>query len=341
MFTTIRPLLHALASLLFTVPAWSAGHSPAMMYADTSKLGRPFSKDPSVITFGGRYLLYFSLPAASGQTGWTIGIAESHDLLHWEKVGELTPAQNVDKKGLCAPGALVLGGTVHLFYQSYGNGPRDAICHAWSSDGIHFERDPSNPIFRPTGAWTCGRAIDAEGFPFNGKLYLFYATRDPGFKVQMVGVASADLHSDFGHASWTNLSTDAPALRPELPWEKDCIEAPTVCRRGDTLYMFYAGAYNNHPQQIGCATSKDAVHWTRLGDQPFLADGAPGTWNHSESGHPGVFVDDDRQTYLFYQGNNDGGRTWLLSLVRLGWKDDQPYLVTDAGPVHDPAVVPK
>ena len=24
-------------------------------------------------------------------------------------------------------------------------------------------RDPTNPIFHPSGAWTCGRAIDARG----------------------------------------------------------------------------------------------------------------------------------------------------------------------------------
>ena len=312
-----------------------------MMYADTEKTGRPFSKDPSVVKFGGRYLMYFSLPAPAGQNGWTVGIAESHDLTHWQKVGELLPAQDVDKTGLCAPGALVIDDAVHLFYQSYGGGPKDAICHAWSKDGVHFERDPSNPVFRPSGAWTCGRAIDAEAFPFNGKLYLAYATRDPAFKIQMVGIASADLHSDFGHAAWTNLSTDNAALKPELPWEKDCIEAPTVCRRGDSLYMFYAGAYNNAPQQIGCAVSRDAVHWTRLGHEPFLPNGAPGTWNSSESGHPGVFVDGDGQTYLFYQGNNDHGHTWLLSCVRIGWRDDRPYVVTGPEPVRDAGAVPK
>ncbi|MCL4402085.1 MAG: glycoside hydrolase, partial [Acidobacteria bacterium] len=59
---------------------------------------------------------------------------------------------------------------------------------------------------------------------------------------------------------------------------------------------------------------------------PFLANGKPGEWNSSESGHPGIFVDDDGQTYLFYQGNHDGGKTWLLSFVRIGWKDGWPYV---------------
>lgn len=298
-----------------------------MMYADTERLGRPFSKDPSVVRFGDRYLLYFSLPPDPAGGGWTVGIAESHDLTRWQKVGELLPAQDVDNKGLCAPGVVVLDGVVHLFYQSYGNGREDAICHAWSRDGIHFERDPSNPVFRPAGAWNCGRAIDAEVFPFNGKLYLYYATRDPEFKIQMVGVAAADLRSDFGRAAWIDLSTDGPALRPELGWEQDCIEAPTVCRRGEQLFMFYAGAYNNAPQQIGCAVSEDAVRWTRLSDEPLLPNGAPGTWNASESGHPGIFMDRDGQTHLFYQGNNDGGHTWWLSSVRVGWENERPVVM--------------
>jgi long-subunit acyl-CoA synthetase (AMP-forming) len=57
--------------------------------------------------------------------------------------------------------------------------------------------------------------------------------------------------------------------------------------------MFYAGGYNNEPQQIGCAVSTDGIRWKRLSKKPFLPNGAPGSWNASESGHPGVFVDKD------------------------------------------------
>ena len=35
------------------------------------------------------------------------------------------------------------------------------------------------------------------------------------------------------------------------------------------------------------------MRWERVGDLPFLPNGAPGAWNASESGHPSVFVDDD------------------------------------------------
>jgi predicted GH43/DUF377 family glycosyl hydrolase len=308
---------------------------PKVFYSDSSRRGVPFAKDPSVIKFGGRYLMYYSLPPndqASNrkgemeQTGWGIGIAESHDLVHWIKAGELTPMQPVENKGIAAPGARVIRGKVHLFFQTYGGGSRDAICHAISDDGIHFVHDPSNPVYHPVpSSWSIGRAIDAEVIllPEKNKAYLYYATRDPQMRQQMVGVAEAALDSDFGAGAWHDVDTGGPLLAPVEPWEQLCIEAPTVVRHGDAFYMFYAGAYNNWPQQIGVARSLDGIHWKRLSEHPFLANGGPGTWNSSESGHPGVLQDGDK-TYLFYQGNNDHGKTYHLSMIPILWRGKTP-----------------
>jgi predicted GH43/DUF377 family glycosyl hydrolase len=247
-------------------------------------------------------------------------------LVHWEKVTTMQPEHPSEANGFCAPGALVLNGKVHLFYQTYGNRENDAICHAWSEDGVHFTREPTNPIFRPHGEWTCGRAIDADVIPYGDRLLLYFASRDPSYKTQLLGVAAAPLDSDFSRSQWTQLA-DRTILAPELDWEKDCIEAPALIRRGSKLYMFYAGAYNNEPQQIGCAVSTDGIRWERLFKKPFLPNGAAGSWNSSESGHPGVFEDTDGQTYLFYQGNADLGKSWYLSKVKIGWRDDRPFLL--------------
>lgn len=303
-------------------------------YSDDSRRHRPYAKDPSVVRFGRRYLMYYSIPpretagqsAAKFESGWAIGIAESADLANWRKVGEVLPVQAVERNGIAAPGAIVLGGKVHLFYQTYGNGPRDAINHAVSTDGVHFERDSGNPVFRPEGArWSAGRAIDAEPFVHGNRLLLYYATRDPSMKVQMVGVAAAPLGSAYGPRDWTNLSTAGPALAPELDWERQCIEAPSIVRRGRDLFMFYAGGYNNEPQQIGVATSREGLHWRRLSRSPLLADGPPGSWNDSESGHPGVFQDGKR-TVLFFQGNPDRGHTWTIAAVAIGWNRQGPFV---------------
>jgi hypothetical protein len=136
-------------------PETSQGND-TMHWADRSR-GSPFSKDPSVVFFGGRYLMYFSIPPRRGDDRWGQAVAASDNLLNWTTIAELEPQGDAEAKGLCAGGAIILGDRVHLFYQTYGSGPRDAICHATSSDGVTFERSADNPILRPTGDWNCGR----------------------------------------------------------------------------------------------------------------------------------------------------------------------------------------
>lgn len=305
-------------------------HQPKMMYGDTSRMGVPFAKDPFVIKFQGRYLMYYSIPAYRDQSnpikGWGVGIAESRDLYNWKKIGEVTPEGAYEKKGLAAPCAVIINNKVNLFYQTYGNGTRDAICHAVAIDGIHFERNPTNPIFHPTGTWNCGRAIDAEVFKFKDKYMLFFATRDPSNKIQIQGVASAPANTNFNRDQWTQL-TDYPILKPEYPWEGLCLEAAAIVQQGDLLYMFYGGAYNNDPQQIGVAKSSNGIKWERLSNKPFLTNGDPGEWNYSESGHPHLFKDEDGRTYLFYQGNKDNGKTWFISNTEVKWNEKGPYLI--------------
>jgi len=307
---------------------------PGMTWGDTTRLGRPFSKDPSVIRFRGRYLLYYSmcpydkaLAPPDAAKGWAIGIAQSSDLVHWSKVGEVLPQQECERNGIVNGRIILLDGKLHLFYNTYGNGAKDVLCHATSADGLHFARNPTNPVWRPTGEWNNGRAIDVDVVEWGDRLIQYYATRDPAGKIQMLHAIAADRRSDFGRDAWRPLCA-GPVLRPELPWETKCIEAPSLVKRGDRLYLFYGGGYNNDPQQIGCAVSRDGVHFERLFvERPLLPNGPPGSWNASESGHPGVFVDDDGQQYLFFQANNDRGRTWYIAWVKLGWKDDQPVIL--------------
>ena len=320
------PLLLVLINTLFVQA--QTFDTPEMYFGDTSRLGRPFSKDPHVVKFKGRYLMYYSIPGipkSDTMSGWGVGIAESRDLTHWNRVGEIRPAGGPETKGLAAPAALVHQGKVHLFYQTYGNMAKDAICHAFSEDGIHFTRNPTNPIFHPTGNWTIGRAIDAEVVKTNDRFLLYFATRDTTFKIQKLGVAAAPLTTDFSRKDWTQLTDDA-ILEPKYAWEETCIEGASVIRKGDWYYMFYAGAYNNRPQQVGVARSKDGVSWERLSNKPFLTNGDPGTWNNSESGHPHIFEDENGRTYLFFQGNNDMGYTWFISKIEVLWNEKGPYL---------------
>lgn len=314
--------------LLLLMGCWLglSAQKDVMMYSDTTHLGVPYAKDPVVIDFHGRYWMYYSLPPRQKKGNWNIGIAQSEDLTHWSKVGEILPDTVSEHGSICAPGALVRNDTIHLFYQSYdGVSRNNAICHAWSTDGYAFTRNATNPILKAQGAWNCGRAIDAEVCEYGGRYLMYFASRAPDFKVQLQGVAVAPLGSSFRREDWTQ-PVDSSILRPTLPWEQDCIEAATVIEHKGRLFMFYAGAYNNAPQQIGVAVSDDGLVWKRLSDKPFLANGAPGSWNESESGHPCVFQDRKGRTWLFYQGNNTKGKTWLISKVRIKWRHGLPVL---------------
>ncbi|MBO7726023.1 MAG: family 43 glycosylhydrolase [Thermoguttaceae bacterium] len=304
--------------------------SPAMKWAQGT-----FAKDPSVIRFRGKYLLYYSYFPTENRKGdekpvLSIGIASSDDLTNWRFEKNIFPMQEVDSHGLGAPCAKVFGGKVFLFYQTYGTGASDAICLARSDDGLNFTPHPDNPIFRPHGDWTNGRAIDADVVLFRDKLFLYAATRDPQGTIQKLAVATADPAADLGPEAWTQ-AADFSILEPALPWEKTCIEAPSAIVRDGRLYLFYAGAYNNNPQQIGVAVSEDGIHFTRLWDVPFIPNGKPGAWNASESGHPGIFTDEDGSDWLFFQGNATGGKDWYLSRVAVLWDEIDGFPVPRAG----------
>ncbi len=297
-----------------------------MMYTDVSR-GRNMAKDPAVVFFQGKYYMYYSAaPGLDGDGGWDIGIAVSHDLEHWEKVCDIAREGEWELGGICAPGALVYDGKVHIFYQTYGDWLHAAICHAYSEDGIHFIRNQTNPIVRAEGDWNNHRAIDADVVEFQGMLYLYFATRDPKGEIQFQGVTRCPLDGIFARENWQQCCTE-PILKPELSWEQQCIEAAATIVQDGKVYMFYAGAYNNCPQQIGVAVSEDGIHFSRLMDHPFLPCGKPGEWNASESGHPYVFRDLDNRIYLFFQGNNDNGQSWYLSKTEIGFCHGMPYII--------------
>lgn len=304
------------------------------MLFSSNRSGKIFAKDPAVVRFGDKYFLYYSdLPNESERAGGSsleVGIAFSDDMESWEIYGTLPKTQDCERNGIGAPGAIVIGGRVHLFYQTYGNWERDAICHAVSEDGIHFVKDETNPIFRPSKDWCAGRAIDADVCIFGDRLMLYYATRDEGMKIQMLGAACAPADSKFSREDFCEI-VKAPVLAPTLDWEEECIEAPATVVHNGKIYLFYGGAYNCSPQQIGCAVSCDGHSFERLFvEKPFIANGEPGEWNSSESGHPYAFRDTDGRVYLFYQGSNDGGNTWRITKTEIDFDGEGiPYRINN------------
>ena len=298
----------------------------AMLYGDPVHLkdGKPFAKDPTVIRHGGRYLMYYS---ACGES-WRGAIAESTNLVDWVRVGDIVVDGAPFKCGWVAPCVKKFDGKIHLFGQNPPPGltnvsdKQNRIWHATSDDGLHFEFAPGNPVVAARNSWSIPRAIDAETYRVGEKMMMVFATREsPDGKIQQLGLAWAPYGSDYGVDKWTELSVEGPTLKPELPWEGHCIEAASVVERKGIWYMFYAGSYNHERQQIGLAWSADGVNFKRWRDEPVLPHGPEGSWNAWESGHPGVFEDDDGAIYLFYQGKATQTGHYSLSCLKVEFED--------------------
>lgn len=302
-----------------------------MQYGDTSRSPIPFAKDPTVIRHGDEYLMYYSVTAFVPDTlpgkppvftDWHSAIARSTDLVNWTRVGDLDlrDSQGNRLTGAVAPCVKKLDGKIHIFYQMAWEGTDGVsnIWHATSEDGITFTNTCDRPIIVPETNWSIRRSIDAEVYPVGDKLILLFATRDKTATYQIMGMAEAPYGSDYGPDKWTLLSTDGPLMKPEYPWEMSCTEAPTVIKHKGIWYMFYAGAYNHEHQQIGLATSKDGRNYTRIApDGLCFPSGPEGSWHAAESGHPGVFQDEDGQVYLFFQGKASLNETYYLSVCKV------------------------
>lgn len=302
-----------------------------MTFSDRSR-GFEGAEDPEVVRFGDRYFMYYVLAPGTGvqRQSWHIGIAASRELelTRFEKVAEIAPAHLGEQNGIAVGSVLVHEGRVHLFYFSYGSGANDAVCLATSTDGLWFTPHPGNPIFRTRGEWNCGRAISPHVVRFGERWRMYVCTRDPEMSRQSIVLAEAKVGSDLGPEAWQQIGS-GELFGPELDWEHESTESPSLIEHGGRWYMFYGGGYWTRPQQIGCAVSVDGVRWSRLADRPLLpyvsgADGVP-----LERASPSVFRDQDGNDHLFVQESADRGRNWRVVSFPIRWVDGQPIIDTE------------
>ncbi len=302
-----------------------------MTYSDRSR-GFDGAEDPEVVRFGDRYFMYYVLAPGENvqRQPWHIGIAASRDLDSFEKVAELQPSDLGEHNGIAVGSVLVHDGKVHLFYFTYGSGANDAVCLATSTDGLWFTPHPHNPIFRTRGEWNCGRAISPHVVRVGDRWRMYLCTRDPEMTRQSIVLAEAKVASDLGPEAWQQIGS-GELFGPELPWEHESTESPSLIEHDGRWYMFYGGGYWSRPQQIGCAVSTDGVRWARLGSEPLLpyVSGAGGV--PLERAAPSVFRDADGNDHLFVQESADRGRNWRVLRFPIRWVGGRPIVDTERG----------
>ncbi len=145
--------------------------------------------------------------------------------------------------------------TYHLWYTGYaGDRPQTmSLGHATSRDGIHWARDPANPIF--ADSWVEDMCV----VPHDGTYFMFAEGKND----------IAHLLTSTDGRKWADLGsldirkTDGNKIDPGP------FGTPTAWFEKETWYLFY----ERGDQGIWLATSKDLKVWTNVKDDPVIAMG--------------------------------------------------------------------
>jgi hypothetical protein len=212
--------------------------------------------DPCVLKEGDEYVMYMtSSLAAPGQPPVQPFRAVSGDGLGWRLEPE-TPlvapgkdASDFDFQSVETPSVVAFRGEYHLYYTGVqeGLGGPMAIGHATSGDGIHWAKDPNNPVLRPTGV-----AADFNGFQVaepgavvrGDEIYLYFAAvglrpgGDPPARRVIALAKSADA-SRFGAPKVVLEQGDLYPARLGF----DGYSTPSAAVRDGRVHLFYDVGY--------------------------------------------------------------------------------------------------
>lgn len=222
---------------------------------------------------------------------YCVGYAESDDGLHWHKP-ELDVWQTPDGRRTnivfwgCHGGQLgevlehVPGGKAR-FAMAYLDlaGGVEGLCLAWSDDGIHWERDPANPVlpcmsdcqnnivFNPR----LGRyVLITRPYPHASGIYEWDPPGHRHMRRRIAASTSANLRD------WTPIRVILYPEQGDLP----DFDNMTAMAYGNGfvgfLHVFDGDAGPEQRMTAQLALSSDGLHWQKTGDTPFLEPGFSG-----------------------------------------------------------------
>ena len=125
--------------------------NPVLTVGEAGSWDEQYVWAPAVLHYSSTWEMWYV--GYSGATGSQIGYATSQDGVNWVKYGgnPVLSASFFDaweSSGLISPHVLYENGRYHMWYS---NNPHGYIGYAVSSDGIHWERYPENPLIEPSG----------------------------------------------------------------------------------------------------------------------------------------------------------------------------------------------
>lgn len=110
-------------------------------------------------------------------------------------------------------------------------------------------------------------------------------------------------------------------------WDDQTLGCFTVLDDGDKFFFYSGGAQYGKPKNIGMATSRDGIHWSKYDNNPLFPGSMP------------YVIKTDEMFRLYHAGKDDQGRHGLqLRTSNDGFHWSKPMRVL-AGGIMDPCVV--
>jgi len=216
---------------------------------------------PVVVERNGKYHMWYTgqisthEPTKNGyENGHSaIGYVTSDDGIHWKgRTKVLWPELPWEDVAVMCPHVLWDAKQQHwrMWYSGGEQYEPNAIGHATSSDGLHWTKDSSNPVFRPdpTHSWERQRVAGAQILQHEGWFYIFYiGYRD--IDHAQIGLA----RSKDGLTNWERCP-DNPIIRATgTGFDADACYKPYAVL-SDGKWMLWYNGRNEHLEQIGLAT---------------------------------------------------------------------------------------
>lgn len=215
------------------------------------------------------------------------------------------------------PGVVHADDGYHMWYtgQRHDNEREGTshIFHAFSTDGVHFERTSDRPVLFPDVEWEDTSIMNPSVlFDEEEHIYKMWYSAGAQYEPKALGYAESK-----DGINWTKYPGN-PVFQadPNTSWEQHKTAGCHVIKHNGKYVMFYIGYFDEDYTQIGIAVSEDGIHnWKRYEKNPIIAPDID-AWDGEACYKPYV-VQHNGDWYLWYNGRK-GSKEQIGLVIKKG-----------------------